>query len=38
MQLVVTLTEQLDGTIDAFNNNGAVFKIDFISSHYQKRL
>jgi PAS domain S-box-containing protein len=39
MQLVVTLTEQLDGTIESYNNNnGAVFKINFISSHYEKRL
>ncbi len=38
MQLVVTLTEQLDGTIEPYNNDGAVFKINFISSHYEKRL
>lgn len=38
MQLVVTLTEQLDGIIDTFNKDGAVFRINFISAHYEKRL
>jgi PAS domain S-box-containing protein len=38
MQLVVTLTEQLDGTIESFNDNGAFFRINFLSSHYKKRI
>ena len=38
MQLVITLTEQIDGKIELIKDNGTTFKITFISINYKKRV
>jgi two-component sensor histidine kinase len=34
LQLIKTLTKQIDGRIHFSNNNGALFKIDFKDKEY----
>ncbi|MFI5144011.1 MAG: PAS domain S-box protein [Ignavibacteria bacterium] len=38
MQLVITLTDQIDGRIELIRENGTTFKITFISINYKKRV
>jgi len=38
MQLVITLTDQIDGKIELIRGNGTTFKITFISINYKKRV
>jgi len=38
MQLVITLTDQIDGRIELIRGNGTTFKITFISVNYKKRV
>lgn len=38
MQLVITLTDQIDGKIELIRGNGTTFKISFISINYKKRV
>jgi PAS domain S-box-containing protein len=38
MQLVITLTDQIDGRIELIRGNGTTFKITFISINYKKRV
>ncbi len=38
MQLVITLTDQIDGKIELIRDSGTIFNISFISINYKKRV